>query len=142
MRVQIISKISKKRLKIKSSNNSSFAILIFVILKFRSIGRSTFDHSKFCTSPNKLKHSSHNATGKKYKWNCSLIFHIFLSLWEIIYKSNKYNVCSFLSIFIFVHFFTCSLTLAHEWCRNFSYWNLRQFHYFPIHTKFAVFAIY
>ena len=29
----------------------SFAILIFVILKFRNIGRSTFDHSEFCTPP-------------------------------------------------------------------------------------------
>ena len=37
--------------KIKLSNNSSFAILIIVILKFRNIGRSTFEHSKFCTPP-------------------------------------------------------------------------------------------
>ena len=37
--------------KIKLSNNSSFTILIFVILKFRNIGRSTFEHSKFCTPP-------------------------------------------------------------------------------------------
>ena len=36
---------------IKLSNNSSFTILIFVILKFRNIGRSTFEHSKFCTPP-------------------------------------------------------------------------------------------
>ena len=32
---------------IKLSNNSSFVILIFVILKFRNIGRSTFRRSKF-----------------------------------------------------------------------------------------------
>ena len=37
--------------KIKLSNNSSFAILIFVILKFRNISRSTFEHYKFCTPP-------------------------------------------------------------------------------------------
>ena len=33
--------------KIKLSNNSSFVILIFVILKFRNIGRSTFRRYKF-----------------------------------------------------------------------------------------------
>ena len=32
---------------IKLSNNSSFVILIFLILKFRNIGRSTFRHSKY-----------------------------------------------------------------------------------------------
>ena len=36
--------------KIKLSNNSSFVILIFVIFKFRNIGRSTFRHSKFFLS--------------------------------------------------------------------------------------------
>ena len=41
--------------RIKLSNNSSFAILIFVISKFRNIGRSTFEHSKFCTPPAILK---------------------------------------------------------------------------------------
>ena len=29
----------------------SVAILIFIILKFRNIGRSTFDRYKFCTPP-------------------------------------------------------------------------------------------
>ena len=33
--------IKKKNSKIKISNNSSFVILIFVILKFRNIGSST-----------------------------------------------------------------------------------------------------
>ena len=37
----------KINLKIKLSNNSSFVILIFVILKFRNIDRSTSRHSKF-----------------------------------------------------------------------------------------------
>ena len=37
--------------KIILSNKSSFTILVFVILKFRNIGRSTFEHSKFCTPP-------------------------------------------------------------------------------------------
>ena len=37
--------------KIKLSNNSSVAILIFVILKFWNIGPFTFEHSKFCTRP-------------------------------------------------------------------------------------------
>ena len=36
---------------IKKSNNPSFPILIFVILKFRNIGGSTFDHSIFCIPP-------------------------------------------------------------------------------------------
>ena len=36
---------------IKLSNNSSFVILIFVILKFRNIGRSTFRRSKFRSPP-------------------------------------------------------------------------------------------
>ena len=37
--------------KIKLSNNSSYVILIFVILKFRNIGRSTFRRSKFWPPP-------------------------------------------------------------------------------------------
>ena len=37
--------------KIKLSNNSFFVILIFVILKFRNIGRSTFRRSKFSFPP-------------------------------------------------------------------------------------------
>ena len=37
----------KMNLKIKLSNNSSFVILIFVILKFGNIGRFTFPRSKF-----------------------------------------------------------------------------------------------
>ena len=37
---------------IKLSNNSSFVTLIFIILKFRNIGRSRFRRSKSCTSPN------------------------------------------------------------------------------------------
>ena len=37
----------KKNSKIKLSNNSSFVILIFVILKFRNIGHSAFRRSKF-----------------------------------------------------------------------------------------------
>ena len=37
--------------KIKLSNNSSFVILIFVILKLRNIGRSTFRRSKFWPPP-------------------------------------------------------------------------------------------
>ena len=32
----------------KKSYKSSFVILIFVTLKFRNPGRSTFDHSIFC----------------------------------------------------------------------------------------------
>ena len=35
----------------KLSNNSSFVILIFEILKFRNIGRSTFRRSKFWPPP-------------------------------------------------------------------------------------------
>ena len=35
----------------KLSNNSSFVILIFEILKFRNIDRSTFRHSKFWHPP-------------------------------------------------------------------------------------------
>ena len=34
-----------------SSSLKKKLILIFVILKFWNIGRSTFDHSKFCTPP-------------------------------------------------------------------------------------------
>ena len=41
--------------KIKLSNNSSFTILIFSILKFWNIGCSTFEHFKFCTPPAILK---------------------------------------------------------------------------------------
>ena len=37
--------------KIKLWNNSSFVILIFVILKFQNIGRSTFRRSKFWPPP-------------------------------------------------------------------------------------------
>ena len=37
--------------KIKLSNNWSFVILIFVILKFWNIGRSTFRRSKFWPPP-------------------------------------------------------------------------------------------
>ena len=39
--------------KIKLSNNLSFIILIFVILKFRNIGRSTFRRSKCWPPPKK-----------------------------------------------------------------------------------------
>ena len=39
--------------KIKLSNNSSFVILIFVILKFWNIGRSTFRRYKFRPPPKK-----------------------------------------------------------------------------------------
>ena len=49
--VQTISKKWKINLKIKLSNNSSFVILIFAILKFRNIGRSAFRRSKFWPSP-------------------------------------------------------------------------------------------
>ena len=45
--VQMIIKNEKLNSKIKLSNNSSFVILIFAILKFRNIGRSTFPRSKF-----------------------------------------------------------------------------------------------
>ena len=41
--------------KIKLSNNSSFVILIFVILKFRNIGCSTLYRSKFWPPPNSWK---------------------------------------------------------------------------------------
>ena len=37
----------KPNSKIKLSNNLPFVILIFVILKFRNIGRSTIRRSKF-----------------------------------------------------------------------------------------------
>ena len=37
--------------KIKLSNNSSFVILIFLILKFRNIGRFTFRRSEFWSPP-------------------------------------------------------------------------------------------
>ena len=37
----------KINLKIKLPNNSSFVLLVFVILKFQNIGRSTFYRSKF-----------------------------------------------------------------------------------------------
>ena len=37
--------------KIKLFNNSSLVILIFVIFKFRNIGRSTFRRSKFWPTP-------------------------------------------------------------------------------------------
>ena len=40
-------KNEKLNLKMKLSNNSSFVILIFAILKFRNIGRFTFRPSKF-----------------------------------------------------------------------------------------------
>ena len=36
---------------IKLSNNSSFVILVFAILKFRNTGRSTFCRSKFYPPP-------------------------------------------------------------------------------------------
>ena len=39
--------------KIKLSNDSSFVILIFVILKFRNISRSTFHRFKFWPPPEK-----------------------------------------------------------------------------------------
>ena len=52
MVVQIISRKMKKiNLQIKLWNNSSFVILIFAILKFRNIDRSTFRRSKFWPSP-------------------------------------------------------------------------------------------
>ena len=44
--------------KIKLSNSSSFVILIFVILKFRNIGRSTFRRSKFRPPPGKIASSA------------------------------------------------------------------------------------
>ena len=37
----------KMNLKIKLPDDSSFFILIFIILKFRNIGRSTFLRSEF-----------------------------------------------------------------------------------------------
>ena len=37
------------QIRVERKNNSSFAILIYVILNFLNIGRSTFDYSKFCT---------------------------------------------------------------------------------------------
>ena len=40
--------------KIKLSNNSSFVILIFVILKLWNIGRSTFRRSKFRPPPHNV----------------------------------------------------------------------------------------
>ena len=40
-------KNKKLNSKIKLSDNSAFVILIFTILKFRNIGHSTFDRSKF-----------------------------------------------------------------------------------------------
>ena len=46
---------------IKLSNNSSFVILIFVILKLRNIGRSTFRHSKYWPPPNSMKKEKKNA---------------------------------------------------------------------------------
>ena len=47
-------KNEKLNSKIKLSNNSSFVILIFAILKFRNVGRSTFRHSKFWPPPERL----------------------------------------------------------------------------------------
>ena len=47
--------------KIKLLKNSSFVILIFVILKFRNIGRSTFRSSKFWP-PHPKKLTSHQET--------------------------------------------------------------------------------
>ena len=44
-------KNEKLNYKIKWSNNSSFVILIFAILKFRNIDRSTFRRSKFWPPP-------------------------------------------------------------------------------------------
>ena len=44
-------KTEKLNSKIKLSNNSFFVILIFAILKFRNIGRSTFYRSKFWLPP-------------------------------------------------------------------------------------------
>ena len=48
--IQIIYKKWKKSI-MKLSNNSSFVILVFAILKFRNIGRSTFRRSKFWLPP-------------------------------------------------------------------------------------------
>ena len=45
-------KNEKLNSKIKLSNNSSFVILIFAIVKFLNICRSTFRHSKFWPPPN------------------------------------------------------------------------------------------
>ena len=39
----------------KSKNNSCFVILIFVILKVRNPGRSTFDQSIYCIPPNNFQ---------------------------------------------------------------------------------------
>ena len=44
-------KNEKLNSKIKLTCNSSFVILIFAILKFRTIGRSTFRRSKFSALP-------------------------------------------------------------------------------------------
>ena len=50
LNVQVIKKNNKKNKFVKKIE--SFAILIFVILKFRNIDRSTFRRSKFWSPPN------------------------------------------------------------------------------------------
>ena len=47
----MIAKISKIKFENKISNNSSFVILIFAVLKFQNIDRSTFRRSKISPSP-------------------------------------------------------------------------------------------
>ena len=62
----------KMNSKIKLPNNSSLVILIFVILKFRNIGRSTFFRSKFWPSP--VGHIFHVPESIQIaNWNASVI---------------------------------------------------------------------
>ena len=66
--------MTQKKCLVSETTHDNLIGLIFLILKFRNIGRSTFDHSKFSTP---LKMISKQSTLLQDKYRFSHVWHLF-----------------------------------------------------------------